>query len=173
MKIATPASQLAELVAKYAPEIAQAFTFARRKMRAFVPRGYELVYENYNALGIGYGCGQKASDVILSIVAYPRWITLFFLSGANLRDPNSLLDGAGSRVRSIRLQSTNDLDRPDVQQLISHALAPHAEALAGCPRLTLVIRSIASKRRPRRLPQAKPTKVNANRPRRGSVANDE
>src|SRR5436190_24049657 len=105
MKTVTPALQLAKLVANYAPEIARAFMVARRKMRAFVPRGYELVYENYNALGVGFGHGQKASHAILSIVAYPRWVTLFFLYGVNLKDPSSLLDGSGSRVRSVRLKS--------------------------------------------------------------------
>lgn len=164
MKAVTPTLQLAELVANYAPEIARAFTVARRKMRAFVPRGYELVYENYNALGVGYGCGQKASAAILSVVAYPRWVTLFFLHGGNLKDPKSLLDGTGSRVRSIRLKSPNDLDRPDVQQLISQALAPHAEALARCPRLTLVIKSIASRRRPRRPAATEASKVSKRPP---------
>src|SRR5262245_8927495 len=147
MKTVAPASQLAALIANYAPEVARAFTVVRRKMRGFVPRGYELLYENYNALGIGYGGGQKASDVIMSIVAYPRWVTLFFFDGVNLPDPSSILEGTGNRIRSIRLQSPSDLDRPDIRQLISEALAPHAETLAGCPRLTLVIRSIASKRR--------------------------
>ena len=155
----TPASRLAELVGNYAPDIARAFRVARRKMRAFMPRGYELVYETYNALGIGYGPGQKATDVILSIVAYPRWVTLFFLYGANLKDPNSLLDGTGRRVRSIRLQAPADLDRRDVKHLISQAMAPQAEALARCPRLTLVVKSIATKRRPRRVPPRKPSKT--------------
>jgi hypothetical protein len=173
MKTVTPAAQLAKLLANYAPEIARAFTAARRKMRSFVPRGYELVFENYSALGVGYGPGQKAPDVILSIVAYPRWITLFFLNGAHLQDPSSVLEGKGSRVRSIRLESPNDLDRPDIQQLISHALHPHAEALARCPRLTLVIRSIAAKRRPRRpggADASKPTTKTSSPGRRGNHA---
>ena len=163
-----PALQLAKLIANYAPEIARAFTVVRRKMRGFVPRGYELLYENYNALGLGYGCGQKASDVILSIVAYPRWVTLFFFNGVSLRDPSSILEGTGNRIRSIRLQSPNDLDRQDIQQLISEALTPRAEALAGCPQLTLVIRSIASKRRARRPQERKTSKVSVNRSRKGS-----
>ena len=159
MKAVAPASQLAKLIANYAPEVARAFRVVRSKMRGFVPRGYELLYENYNALGIGYGGGGKASDVILSIVAYPRWVTLFFFDGVNLHDPNSILDGTGNRIRSIRLRSPSDLDHPDVRQLISEALAPHAETLAGCPRLTLVIKSIASKRRARRPRQPKASKV--------------
>jgi hypothetical protein len=168
MRTVTPASQLAMLVANYAPEVACTFTAIRRKVRGFVPRGYELVYENYNALGIGYGDGQKASNVILSIVAYPRWVTLFFFDGANLRDPSSLLDGAGKRIRGIRLQSPSDLDRPDIRQLISEALAPHADALARCPRLTLVVRLIASKRGARRPRKRKASNVSADKSAKGS-----
>ena len=164
MKSVAPASKLAKLIANYAPEIARAFRVARRKMRGFVPRGYELLYENYNALGIGYAGGEKASDVILSIVAYPRWVTLFFFDGVSLPDPSCILDGTGNRIRSIRLQSPSDLDRPEVRELIWKALAPHAERLSGCPRLTLVIRSIASKRRARRPRQPKASKANVNSP---------
>lgn len=146
----TPAAELAKFIGRYSPEIARDFKTARRKMRALVPNGYELVYDNYNALGIGYGPGQKASDVIVSIVAYPRWVTLFFLRGAGLDDPERLLQGKGTTVRSIRLQSPRDLDRPGVSRLIDQALTPYAAALACCPRTRTVIKAVAAKRRPRR-----------------------
>jgi hypothetical protein len=160
MSITTPAARLAELVGYYSPEIAAVFTSARRKMRALIPRGYELVFENYNALGVGYGPGRMAPDAIVSIVAYPRWVTLFFLYGATLRDPDSLLEGTGSRVRSIRLSAASDLDRPAVRELIAQALLPHAERLAACPRLELVLKSVATKRRARR-PVRQDTKASA------------
>jgi hypothetical protein len=149
-----PASKVAGFIGKYSPEIARDIAVCRRKMQALVPRGYELVYDNYNALAIGYGPGQKASDAILSIAAYPRWVTLFFLYGAKLRDPDSLLQGAGSRVRSIKLQSPDDLDRADVKRLISQALSPHTEAFATCARIKTIVKSVSAKQRPRR-PAAK------------------
>lgn len=143
-------AQLAEFIGRYSPEIARAFKVARRKMRALVPRGYELVYDNYNALGIGYGDGPKSSNVVVSIVAYPRWVTLFFLRGAGLSDPDSLLQGKGRQVRSIRLRAPEDLDEPKVVRLLHQALAPLQDSLAECPRLKTVVKSVASKRRPRR-----------------------
>ena len=149
MQSPTPAAQLSEFIGRYSPEIASAFKLARRKLRAIVPRGYELVYDNFNALGIGYADGLKASNVLVSIVAYPRWVTLFFLQGAGLVDPDSLLQGTGKQVRSIRLQSPEDLDKRQVLQLIDQALEPHRESLAECPRISTIIRSIAAKRRPR------------------------
>lgn len=72
MALVTPASQVAELIAKYTPEIARFYSVSRRKMRAMVPRGYELVYDNYNALGIAralslqeaaIGCAASDSDL--------------------------------------------------------------------------------------------------------------
>ena len=146
----SPASQLAGFIGRYTPEIATAFKACRRRMRALVPRGFELVYDNYNALGIGYGPGQKSSDVIVSIVAYPRWITLFFLDGAKLKDQHALLAGKGNRVRSIRLQSPEDLDRPAVRKLIEQALTPFRIELKECPKIKTVIKSIARKQRSRR-----------------------
>jgi hypothetical protein len=150
MRDLTPAKQLSEFIGRYSPEIAGSFKSVRRKMRALVPRGYELVYDNYNALGIGYGDGMKSSNVVVSIVAYPRWVTLFFLRGASLKDAGSLLQGKGSQVRSIRLRSPDELDDPKIVRLIEQALAPHRDSLAQCPRLKTAIKSIASKRRPRR-----------------------
>jgi Domain of unknown function (DU1801) len=150
MKTPSPAAQLAEFIGRYSPEIARAFRAARRKLRVFVPRGYELVFDNYNALGVGYGPGTGASKVVVSIVAYPRWVTLFFLRGAILDDPQSVLQGEGSQVRSIRLRSPDDLDQPAVIRLIKQALAAHRRDLMECPRTQTIIKSIASKRRPRR-----------------------
>ncbi len=150
MKRLVPSIQVAGFIRKYSPEIARDFRTSRRKMRSLVPRGYELVYDNYNALAIGYGAGERASDAVVSIAAYPRWVTLFFLYGAKLKDPKSLLEGKGSRVRSIRLQSSADLERPDIKSLILLALAPHAEALRSCPKIRTVVKSVSARQSPRR-----------------------
>ncbi len=32
-----------------------------------------------NALAIGFGPSDRASEVIISIAVYPRWVSLFFL----------------------------------------------------------------------------------------------
>jgi hypothetical protein len=143
-------TQVAEFIAKYTPEIAEAIELCRKKMYALVPRGYELVYDNYNTLAFGFAPSEKASDAVLSIAAYPRWITLFFLKGASLVDPDSLLEGAGSQVRSIRLLSPRDLDSPGIRKLVSQALEPFTEAFAAAPEIKTIVKSISDKQRPRR-----------------------
>jgi hypothetical protein len=68
-----------------------------------------LVYDNYNALAIGFGPTERASDVIFSIALFPRWVTLFFLHGVTLPDPYKVLRGSGKVVRHVVLQTAADL----------------------------------------------------------------
>src|SRR5690349_17787486 len=81
-------TEIRRLLAGHMPEISQRMAAARRKLRARVPRGFELLYDNYNGVGIGYGATQKYSSPVVSIFAFPRWVTLFFLYGATLDDPH-------------------------------------------------------------------------------------
>jgi hypothetical protein len=137
-------------LAKYSPDIQRQMEAARQKLRSRIPRGFELVYDNYNALAMGFSPTDRASDVVISLAAYPRWITLFFLRGAGLDDPDGMLEGAGSRVRSVRLQGPETIDDPRVARLIEHALRPHALAFARAPTLSTLIKSVSAKQRPRR-----------------------
>src|SRR5689334_5255842 len=107
--------RIREFLAKYSPGIASELRAARARLRSMFPRGFELVYDNYNALVFGYSADDRASNVIVSIAGYPRWVTLFLLDGARLRDPAGLLVGAGKTVRGIRLQSAQQLSDPAVQ----------------------------------------------------------
>lgn len=145
-------TQVAGFVARYSPEMAAAVRAARRKLRALFPRGFELVFDNYNALVFGYGPSQKASEALISIAAYPRWVTLFFLHGAGLADPHGLLQGEGARVRGVVLNRATTLEDPRVQDLIQQAVAPYAAVFAAAPRRTTVIKSVSEKQQSRRPP---------------------
>jgi hypothetical protein len=142
-------AEIDRLLADCAPEIARRMAQARRKLRARIPRGFELLYDNYNGVGIGYGATQKYSAPVVSLFAFPRWVTLFFLYGATLDDPHALLEGTGSRVRSIRLESADVLDDPRVGALLEQALRRDRAAFAAAPRLRASVQSVARVRRRR------------------------
>ncbi len=147
-----PEKQLDSFLDKYSPEIAAVGRATRARMRKLLPTAHELVYDNYNALAIGYSPTEKASDGIFSIALYTRWVRLFFLQGAGLPDPDGPLEGSGSTVRSIRLTSgAADLDKPAVKKLIAVALKAAKTPID--PKVgpgTLLIKSISAKQRPRR-----------------------
>lgn len=143
--------QLKTFIAAYTPDMACQIRAARERMRALFPRGYELVYDNYNALAIGYGASERASDVVLSIAAYPRWVSLFFLQGARFADPHKVLKGAGKQVRHIVLSAPMaEFDAPAVQAFIELALAPQADGLARAASLRTIVKSVSGKQRSRR-----------------------
>jgi len=142
--------QIASFAAKYTPEIAAFTMAARKRVRTLFPRGFELVYDNYNALVFGYSPSERSSEAIVSLAAYPRWVTLFFLDGTALNDPASILEGSGRRVRRVTLRAPGDLDSPDVRALIREARARAAEAFSAAPALSTVIKSVSAKQRPRR-----------------------
>jgi hypothetical protein len=143
--------QLAGFIDKYPPDLARQARTARRKMQARLSGAVELVYDNYNALVIGYGPNERPSDAVFSLVVNPGgWVTLCFLEGVHLPDPANLLRGSGNRVRHIRLSSPDDLDRPDVSALMAEAMKEADPQFDPGARRRLVIRSVSAKQRSRR-----------------------
>jgi hypothetical protein len=143
-------SQLDGFLAKFVPEVDSLAHALVARMRARLPGAAIIVYDNYNALAIGFGPTEKPSHAVLSLAVFPRWVTLCFLQGAGLPDPAGILRGDGSRVRHVRLYDATALDDPSVEALIAEAISrsePPFDLAAG---QRLVIKSISAKQRPRR-----------------------
>jgi hypothetical protein len=146
----TPKAQLASFLAKFTPEIEALAKEILAKMRKRYPTALELVYDNYNALAIGFGPTERSSEAIFSIALFPKWVSLFFLQGAALPDPEKKLQGSGNVVRHIRLPSVATLDEPPVQVLMREAVTSAAISFDPHGKHRLIIKSISAKQRPRR-----------------------
>jgi hypothetical protein len=152
-----PQLQLAGFLAKFTPEIAAQAEEILIRLRVTIPHALELVYDNYNALAIGFGPTERASDAIVSIAIYPRWVSLFFLQAKGLPDPKNILKGGGNVVRHIVLHTASALDEPAVQALIEEALSRAKTPVHPANTHRVIIKSISAKQRPRR-PTEKPAK---------------
>jgi hypothetical protein len=143
-------AQLDAFLDKFTPEIAAQARTALRKMRARLPGALELVYDNYNALAIGFAPTERASEAIFSIALFPRWVSLFFLqNGTRLRDLEGLLEGSGNQARHIKLANGAMIDEPAVQDLIAQALELSDKTIDPTQQRRLIIKSISAKQRPR------------------------
>ena len=142
-------AEIESFIAKFSDGVAADIRAARAEMRRRLPGAVEMVYDNYNALAIGYGATDRLADVVFSIACFPRWIRLFFYRGADLDDPDGLLDGEGAQVRSLKLPDLAVLDQPGVQALMAQALANAAPIDASAPSRSLV-KSVSARQRPRR-----------------------
>jgi hypothetical protein len=150
MKAFSPEDQLAAFIAKFTPEIAEQVHAVLPEIRSRLPGAIELVYDNFNALAIGFGPSERSSEAIFSIAVYPRWLSLFFLQGIGLPDPDKLLKGSGNVVRHIVLEGPESLDSPGIKALMQQALKRAVTPLDPGQPHRIVIKSISEKQRPRR-----------------------
>jgi hypothetical protein len=142
--------QLDGFLAKFTPEVDSLAHELLGRMRARLPGATIIVYDNYNALAIGFGPTGKPSHAILSLAVFPRWVTLCFLNGAGLPDPAGLLRGSGSRVRHVRLHEAEAMADPRIEALIAEAVARSEPPIDAAAEQRLVIKSVSAKQRPRR-----------------------
>jgi hypothetical protein len=143
--------QLDEFLARFTPDVAATARQTLKKMRARLTGAIELVYDNYNALAIGFASTERASDAIFSIALYPRWVSLFFLqNGTKLRDPECLLKGGGNKARHIVLENVAILDDPAVIDLMGQEQELASEQIDPSQPRRMIIKSVAAKQRPRR-----------------------
>lgn len=144
------AEALDRMIERYSPDVAALGRYLIAQMQARIPQANALVYDNYNALGVGFARDLSSSNVIMSVVLYPRWVSLFFFKGALLDDPAGLLQGSGSIIRHIQFQDSAKFQRPEVESLIAAALELVEPPLDPSAKGELVIKSVAARQRPRR-----------------------
>ena len=153
--MATAKAQLDAFIARYPPGVAKLGRAAIARMRKLFPAAQVLVYDNYNALAVGFSSNERSSSAVFSIVLYPRWVSLFLLKGAGLPDPHKRLSGSGNVVRHVVLTDIDVLDDPQIRELMQLALARSAASLQKGKAGAIVIKSISARQRPRRPASAK------------------
>lgn len=154
----TAQQQFETFLRKYDPAIAAEAKKSLAKLRRIIPNAVEMVYDNYNALVVGFCPGMRPSEAIVSIAVTPRWVSLCFLQGAGLPDPEKRLEGSGNVARHIKMKKGSvTLDEPGVRKLIAEALRRAKVPIPEGQKRQFMVKSVSGKQRPRR-PSAKRTK---------------
>ncbi len=143
--------QFEGFLSKYEPGVAAEAKKSLAKLRKLIPNAIEMVYDNYNALVVGFCPGMRPSEAILSIAVMPEWVSLCFLQGAKLPDPEKRLLGSGNVARHIKMKSgAVMLDEPAVQTLIAEALTGAKVTIPPDQKRQFLIKSVSVKQRARR-----------------------
>ncbi len=150
-RASSPARQVEGFIAKFDPDIGKLTRAGRTRLRRRFPTAVELVYDNYNALAIGYGPNERASEVVVSLAVFARGVNLYFIRGASLPDPHGVLQGSGTRGRFIRFGRPGLLDEPTVDALLRAAVRCGKTPFPATGKGYTVIKSISVKQRPRRM----------------------
>ena len=143
-------AQLASFIAKFTPEIGAQAEAVLAAMRKRYPTALELVYDNYNALAIGFAPTEKTSLAIFSIAVFPKWVSLFFLQANGLPDPHKILKGSGKVAKHVVLTTPDTLNDPAVRALMQEAVTRAHVPFDPAGEHRLIIKSISAKQRPRR-----------------------
>ena len=64
---------------------------------------------------------KKMSEHFCYLAPFKKHLNLGFFYGADLPDPQGLLEGAGKDLRHIKIRSTEQLQQPAVRALIEQA----------------------------------------------------
>jgi hypothetical protein len=135
------------------PDNVKAATFW---LRDFVwdlyPETNELIYDNYNAVALGWSPTDKAGDVFCSIAVYSGHVNFGFNRGVEFPDPHKILVGNGSLYRYIKMVDKDDFPEDKIRQLLQSAyensisrLKPSKKIIKG----ETIVKSVAPvKRRP-------------------------
>jgi len=95
------------------------------QLREFVldmlPGSNELIYDNYNALAIGYSLTDKQKEMFCHIAVYSKYVNIGFDRGVDLDDPKQILKGTGNRIRHITVTDFETFQKSYVKTLLKQA----------------------------------------------------
>ena len=82
-------------------------------LRAFVwnlyPVSNELIYDNYNAVAIGWSPSDRVSETFCSIaIGSNKYVHFGFYWGSKISDPDKMLEGKGNQYRYIKVKNKSD-----------------------------------------------------------------
>ena len=130
MKIVETNGTFEEAIAKSSVP-AQEFA---RQVRALIVRIYPDVvmvpWKRQQTVGFGVG-PKKMSEHFCYIGAYRHHVNLGFNYGADLPDPENLLEGTGKKFRKVKIDGVDQLELPALRQLIEAAIQERKTFLAS------------------------------------------
>lgn len=109
-----------EVIVDSSPEIRE-IAFALRTLLAEVmPNITEVPWGHQKTVGYGVGA-KKMSEHFCYLAPHKDYVNLGFMYGADLPDPEGLLEGTGKRLRHIKMRSLDDVSHPAIRQLVKAA----------------------------------------------------
>jgi Domain of unknown function (DU1801) len=71
---------------------------------------------------IGFGSGSGYKGLAFVVAPHSKHVTLGIANGAELPDPNGLMEGTGKVHRHVKIRQPSDLERPELRELMTTAL---------------------------------------------------
>ena len=124
-----PSRVLMTHLATVDPHVSDLVLALRQTVLEEAPEAVESISKGY-ALAIGFSfTGKPLKDGFCHIAAYAGHVNLGFNRGAQLADPNRVLEGNGKQIRHVTIRNHDDLQRPYIRRYLQAAI----EQVGGAP----------------------------------------
>ncbi|MEO8821453.1 MAG: hypothetical protein ABI267_05390 [Ginsengibacter sp.] len=136
----------------YSQEVIDVVMWLRAFAWDLCPQANELIYDNYNAVSLGWSITDKVGDNICAVVIYrPNQNVHFgFYWGNELSDPEHILLGNGKQYRYILVPDKNKFPKAYMKQLVDESYANLLSKLKKQKQLIhgqTIIKSVSEKKR--------------------------
>ena len=112
---------LKEMTAAFDPHVRDLASRTRSLIVDVYPEVVEVPWPRQNVAGYGIG-PKKMSEHFCYIALYKDHLNLGFNQGAELPDPEGLLEGPGKMLRHKKIAEAEDLHNPALRRLLEAAL---------------------------------------------------
>jgi len=125
-------------------------------LRAFVwdlyPEANELIYDNYNALAVGWSLSERVSHVFCTISAWRTngSIHFGFYYGVGISDPKGILMGDGKQYRYILVSEIDRFPAAYMKKLLKQAYTKAHERVKDVEQICIgktITKSVSSSKR--------------------------
>ena len=113
------------LLAESTAEIQAIARALRSTVRAAFPTAIEQV--DFPDRLIAFGHTMKIRGLLFAIIAHTSHVNLQLADGADLPDPEGLIEGTGKRIRHVKIRSVEAASSPAVVAIIKAQLAARPE----------------------------------------------
>jgi hypothetical protein len=90
---------------------------------------------------------ERGYEAIVAVAVFPSGVKLYF--DKSIPDPKRLLEGSGSKVRSVTLEAASELDHGDIHALLKAAIKHSGVTFPRTGSTRMIIKSESKKRKPK------------------------
>ena len=92
------------------------------------PHAYEVPWPKQRIAGYGVG-PKKMTEHFCYIGAQSKWVNLGFYYGAELPDPENLMEGTGKKLRHVKVKDQAQVGKAAIRELIQLSIEERKRTL--------------------------------------------
>src|SRR5215210_5474220 len=109
--------ELDDFLSAYTPDVQKLAQKARKLIFDVTPGVSEHVYPAMKVIRYGLQ-GNKMAGLVFGLMPTKAGVSLGFMHGTSLPDPEGLLEGTGKNLRHVKLKKKEDVDSPALRALV-------------------------------------------------------